>query len=74
MTMLSIAVGWLMPKFYDPIVPVEVRGRGHFDFAPNESIAVVEAHSNRVGVDGVTRNVSQGPEEPVGFGGKAMVQ
>jgi solute carrier family 6 GABA transporter-like protein 1 len=74
MTMLFIAVGWLMPKFYDPFVPVAVRGRGHLDFAPNESIAVVGAHSNRVGVDGITGNVSHGLEEPVGFGGKAMAQ
>jgi solute carrier family 6 GABA transporter-like protein 1 len=74
MTMLFIAVGWLMPKFYDPFVPVEVRGRGHFDFTLNESIAVVDVHGNRVGADGVTGNLSQGPEEPVRFGGKAMAQ
>jgi hypothetical protein len=72
--MLFIAIGWLMPKFYDPFVPVEVRGRGDFDFAPNESIAVVEARSDRVGVDGVTGNVSHGLEEPVGFGGKATAR
>jgi solute carrier family 6 GABA transporter-like protein 1 len=74
MTMLFIAVGWLMPKFYDPFVPVEVRGRGHLDFVPNESVAVAEAHSNRVDVDGVAGNVSHNPEEPAGCSGKAMAQ
>jgi solute carrier family 6 GABA transporter-like protein 1 len=74
MTMLFIAVGWLMPKFYDPFVPVEVRGRGNLDFAPNESVAVVEAHSNRVGVEGATGFGVHSPEEPAGLGGKAMTQ
>jgi hypothetical protein len=75
MTMLFIAVGWLMPKLYDdPFVPVEVRGRGHLDFAPNESIAVVEAHINSVDVDGVTGYGVHSPEAPVGLGEKATAQ
>jgi hypothetical protein len=71
--MVFVAIGWLLPKFYDPFVPVEKRGEGHLEFAPNEAVAVVEAFRNRVGGGG--GGVEYGgysPDEPVGFGGKAM--
>jgi hypothetical protein len=81
--MVFVAIGWLLPKFYDPFVPVEKRGEGHLEFAPNEAVAVVEAFRNRVGgggggveyggysPDGVEYG-GYSPDEPVGFGGKAM--
>lgn len=73
MTMVFVAVGWLLPKFYDPFVPIEKRGEGHLDFAPNKSIAVIEVYQNRMGGDGgAGYGGAQGSEEPVGFGGKAM--
>jgi len=72
LTMVFVAVGGLLPKFYDPFVPMEKRGEGHLDFAPNESIAVIEAHQNRLGGEGVVGYGGHSPDEPVVFGGKAM--
>lgn len=72
LTMVFVAVGWLLPKFYDPFVPIEKRGEGHLDFAPDESIAVIEAHRSRMGDDAVVGYGGHSPDEPVGFGGKAM--
>lgn len=74
MTMVFVAVGWLLPKFYDPFVPIEKRGEGHLDFAPNESIAVIEAYQNRMVGDGGAEYGAHSLEEPVGFSGKAMAQ
>jgi solute carrier family 6 GABA transporter-like protein 1 len=70
LTMVFVAVGWLLPKFYDPFVPIEKRGEGHIGLAPNETVAVVEAFWGRMG----RRHGGgyDGRDEPVGFGGKAM--
>lgn len=71
--MLWVAVGFLLPKFFDPFVPVEKRGRGHLDFAPNETIAVIDTHRDRgIEEDGVMRFGGNLAEEPVGFEGKGM--
>ena len=72
--MVFVAIGFSLPKFYDPFVPVEKRGEGHLGFAPNEAVAVVEAFQNRTGGgSGVEYGGYNSPDEPVGFGGgKAM--
>lgn len=71
--MLFVALGWVLPKFYDPFVPIEKRGRGHLDFAPNETIAVIDTHRDRVTEEdramGYGGNIA---EEPVGFEGKGV--
>jgi solute carrier family 6 GABA transporter-like protein 1 len=72
LTMVFIAIGGLWPKFYDPFVPNEKRGEGHLDFGPNESIAAIEAHQNRMARGGVVGHSGYSPDEPAGFGGKAM--
>ena len=70
LTMVFVAIGWLLPKFYDPFVPVEKRGEGHLEFAPNEAVAVVEVFRNRGG--GGVEYGGYGPDEPVGVRGKVM--
>lgn len=72
MTMLYVAVGWFLPKFYDPFVPIEKRGEGHLDFAPNESIAVVDLHRDRVAQGGVMRQGGHSPDEVTGYEGKGV--
>lgn len=72
LTMVFIAVGWLLPKFYDPFVPTEKRGEGHIDFAPNESVAVVEAFQNRMGGGSGGEYGGYSPDEAVRVGGKAV--
>lgn len=65
--MIFVAIGWLVPKFYDPFVPVEKRGEGHLEFAPNEAVAVVEAYQSRMG--GAS---GYSPDEQIGFERKEM--
>lgn len=68
MTMLFIAVGFFLPKFFEPFVPVEKRGEGHIDFSPNVAIAVVDISQGRVVEEAVVRgrgNKSHG--DNVGF-------
>lgn len=72
--MVFVAVGWLLPKFYDPFVPGEKRWEGHIGFAPGEAVAVVEVFQRRVGGGsaGGGSGGEYGRDEPVGFGGKTM--
>jgi len=67
MTMAFVAIGFLLPKFYDPFIPMEKRGEGHLDFAPNEAIAVVDTHRSRVAQDVVIGYGGGSPDEPVEF-------
>lgn len=72
MTMLFVAIGWVLPRFYDPFVPVEKRGEGHLDFAPNEAVAVVDTQRGRVEGDVFIGFGGDGSGEPVGFEGKGV--
>jgi len=65
MTMLFVAIGFLLPRFYDPFVPIEKRGQGHLDFAPNEAIAVVDTHRSRHTEDVMIGYGGNGSDEPV---------
>jgi hypothetical protein len=70
--MVFIAVGGLLPSSTTLSCQIEKRGEGHLDFAPNESIAVIEARQNRMAQEGVVGYGGHSSDEPVRLGGKAM--
>lgn len=74
MTMAFVAIGFLLPKFYDPFVPAEKRGEGHLGFAPNEAVAVVDTHRSRVTEDVVIGYGGNSPDEAVEYEGKGVAR
>jgi len=74
MTMAFVAIGFILPRFYDSFVPMEKRGEGHIDFAPNEAIAVVDMHRSGVTDDVVIGYGGNSPDEAVGFEGKGVAR
>ena len=72
LTMAFVAIGFILPRFYDSFVPMEKRGEGHLDFAPNEAIAVVDTHRSRVVEDVVIGYGGSSPGEAVKYEGKGV--
>jgi hypothetical protein len=70
--MAFVAIGFILPRFYDSFVPMEKRGEGHLDFAPNEAIAVVDTHRSRVVEDVVIGYGGSSPGEAVKYEGKGV--
>jgi hypothetical protein len=74
MTMAFVAIGFILPRFYDSFIPMEKRGEGRLDFAPNEAVAVVDTHRNRVTEDVVIEYGGNSPDEPVKYEGKGVAR
>ena len=63
MTMLFVAIGFIMSRFFHPFIPHGKRGKGHDGFVPNVPVAVVKVANARLADDGMVA--------PNAFDGKA---